>query len=143
MSDSLRPHGLTVSCQVPLSFTISWSLLKFLSSEMVMLSNHLTLCCPLFFCLHSFPFPSSIFPNDSALPTRWTKHWSLGFSISPCSEFHGSPCSPRDTQESSPAPQSESINSSALRRLYGKILTPVNDYWKNYSSDYTEDITAF
>ena len=60
MSDSLGPHGLTIPCQVPLSFTISWSLLKFLSSELVMLSNHLT--CPLLFCLHSFPFPPQSFP---------------------------------------------------------------------------------
>ena len=60
MSDSLGLHGLTIPCQVPLSFTITWSLLIFLSSELVMLSNHLT--CPLLFCLHSFPFSPQSFP---------------------------------------------------------------------------------
>ena len=43
----------------------------------------------------------------------------------------GSPCCPRDLQESSPAPQFESINSSALSLLYGPILTSIHDYWKN------------
>ena len=63
MSDSLRPHGLTISRQIPLSFTIPWSLLKFLSNELVMLSNHLTLCCPLFLLPSIFPFsPPQSFP---------------------------------------------------------------------------------
>ena len=45
---------------------------------------------------------------------------------------------PRDSQESSPAPQFESINSSMLSLLYGPVLTSVHDYWKNYSLDYAE-----
>ena len=48
-----------------------------------------------------------------------------------------SPCCPRDPQESSPAPQFESISSSALSLLYGPTLTSVQDYWKNHSFDYT------
>ena len=47
----------------------------------------------------------------------------------------GSPCSPRDSQESSPTPQFKSINSSALSFRYGPTLTSIHDYWKNYSLD--------
>ena len=47
----------------------------------------------------------------------------------------GSPCSPRDSQESSPTPQFKSISSSALRFLYGPALTSIHDYWKNHSFD--------
>ena len=61
MSDYLTPW--TVACQAPLSFTVSWSLLKFLSIELVMLSNHLILCCPLSFWLQSFPASGS-FPKS-------------------------------------------------------------------------------
>ena len=46
-----------------------------------------------------------------------------------------SPCSPRDSQDSSPTPQFKSINSSALSFLYGPTLTSIHDYWKNYSFD--------
>ena len=50
----------------------------------------------------------------------------------------GSPCSPRDSQESSPTPQFESVNSSALRLLYGPTLTSIYDYWKNHGCDYVD-----
>ena len=58
------------------------------------------------------------------------------------------PCSPRDSQESSPAPQFESINSSALSLLYGPTLSSIHDYWKNYGFDYMDlywqsDVCAF
>ena len=92
------------------------SLLKFMSVESVMPSNHLTL-------YHSLQ--SS--PASEALPIRWSKYWS--FSISPCSEIFRvdllsdwqvwSPCSPRDSEESSPALQFESINSLVLNLPYG------------------------
>ena len=59
-----------------------------------------------------------------------------------------SPCSPGDSQESFPAPQFKSINSLALRLLYGPTLTSIHDHWKNHSFDYTNvcqqsDISAF
>ena len=50
----------------------------------------------------------------------------------------GSPCSPRDSQESSPTPQFKSINYSALSFLYSPTLTSVHDHWKNHSLDYTD-----
>ena len=50
----------------------------------------------------------------------------------------GSPCGPRDSQESSPTPQFKSISSSALRFLYSPTLTSIHDYWKNHSFDWTD-----
>ena len=75
-----------VACQASLSFTISQSLLKFMSTESVMLSNYLVLCCLLL--ILSSVFPSvRVFSNESVLPIRWPKDWS--FSISPSSEYSG------------------------------------------------------
>jgi len=73
------------ACQTPLSSTISWSLLEFMSTESVMLSHHLIICCPL---LLPSIFPSSrVFFNESALCIRWAKYWS--FSISASKEYSG------------------------------------------------------
>ena len=73
--------------QASLSFTISLSLLKLMSIELVMPSNHLILCCPL---LLPSIFPSiRVFPNESALRIRWPKYWSFNFSISPSNEYSG------------------------------------------------------
>ena len=55
----------------------------------------------------------------------------------------GSPCSPRDTQESSPTPQFKSINSSALGLLHSPTLTSIHDHWKNHSLDWTGYGQAF
>ena len=86
MSDSLRPP-LTAACQASLSFTISWSLLTFMSIESVMPSNHLILCCPL---LLPSIFPRiRVFPNELALLIRWPNYWSFSFSISPFIEYSG------------------------------------------------------
>ena len=76
----------TVALQASLSLTISQSLLKPMSIESMMPSNHLILCCPL---LPSI-FPSfRVFSNESALQIRWPKYWSFSFSISPPSEYSG------------------------------------------------------
>ena len=70
----------TAACQAPLSFTFSWGLLKIMSIESVMPSNHLTLCFPL---LLPSIFPSiRLFSKESALCIRWPKYWSFSFSIS-------------------------------------------------------------
>ena len=77
----------TAACQAFLSFTISWSLLKVMSIESVMPSNHLILCHPL---LLPSVFPSiRVFSNESALHIRWPKYWSFSFSISPSNEHSG------------------------------------------------------
>ena len=70
------------------AFTISWSLLKLMSIESVMTSNHLILCHPFFFLPSIFP-SIRVFSNESALCIRWPKHWSFSFSISPSKEYSG------------------------------------------------------
>ena len=73
--------------QASLSITNSWSLLKLLSIELVMPSNHLIFCCPL---LLPSIFPSiRVFSNESVLRIRWPKYWGFSFSISPSNEYSG------------------------------------------------------
>ena len=138
----------TATHQTSPSYTTSQSLLKLMSIEAMMPSNHLIL---------SPPFPSAlnfysirVFSNESALHIKWPKYWSSSFSISPSNEYSNeysgneysfqdslvcSPCCPKDSQESSPAPQFKSINSVALSLPYGPTLTPTHGYWKNHSFD--------
>ena len=78
----------TAACQASLSITNSQSLLKLMSIESVMPSNHLTLCHPLLL-LPSIFASIRVFSNDSALRIRWPKYWSFSFSISPSSEYLG------------------------------------------------------
>ena len=76
----------TAAHQASLSFTISWSLLKLMSIESVMPSNHIILCCPLLLLPSIFP-SIRVFSNESALHIRWPKYWSISFSISPSNEY--------------------------------------------------------
>ena len=78
----------TAACQASLSFTISQSLLKFMSTELVMLSNHLILCHPLLL-LPSIFSSVRVFSNELVLCIRWPKYWGFSFSISPSSEYSG------------------------------------------------------
>ena len=78
----------TAAYQAPPSSTNSWSLLKLISTELVMPSNHLILCHPLL--LPPSIFPSiRVFSNESALHIKWPKYWSFSFSISPFNEHSG------------------------------------------------------
>ena len=134
----------TTARQASLSITNSRSPPKPMSIELVMPSNCLTLCRPLFLLPSIFP-SIRVFSNELALHIRWPKYWSFSFNISPFSEHPGlissrmglvgSPCSPRDSQESSPTPQFKSINSLALSFLYSPTLTSIHDHWKNHSLD--------
>ena len=86
MSNSCNP--MDYSRQAPLSITNTRSLLKFMSFESVMPSNHLILCTPLLPL--SLVFPSiRVFSNESALRIRWPKYWSFSFSINPSIEYSG------------------------------------------------------
>ena len=76
----------TPALQASLSFTVSRSLLKLMSSELMMPSSHLVLCCPLLLLPSIFP-SFRIFSNESTLHIRWPKYWS--FSISPFNEYSG------------------------------------------------------
>ena len=132
----------TAACQASLSITNSQRLLKLMSIELVMPSNHLILC-PLLLLLPSI-FPGiTVFSNESVVRIRWPKYWS--FSISPSSEYSGlrlplgwtgwiSLQSKGLSQESS-TPQFKSISSSVLSFLYSPTVTSIHDHWKNRSFD--------
>ena len=79
----------TAACQALLSFTISQSLLKFMSIKSVMLSSHVILCCSLLLLLSIFP-SIRVFSNELALCLRWSKDWSFSFCISLSNEYSGS-----------------------------------------------------
>ena len=78
----------TAALQVSLSIANSWSLLKLMSTELVMPSNHLIFCCPLLLLPSVFP-SIRVFSNESALLIRWSKYWNFSFSNSPFSEYSG------------------------------------------------------
>ena len=139
-SDSLWPHELqhTRLCCPSLSdfaqTHVHW---------VTMPSNHLILRPHL---LLPSIFPSiRIFSNELGLHIRWPEYYSFSFSVSPSNEYSGLMSFRIDwfdllaiqetLKESSPAPQFESINSSALSLLYDPTLTSIHDYWKNYSFD--------
>ena len=78
----------TTTHRASLSFTISQSWLKLMSTELVMPSNHLILCHPLLLLPSNF-LSIRVFSNESVLPIRWPKYWSFSFSISPSNEHSG------------------------------------------------------
>ena len=142
VSDSLRPHEpqhAKPPCPSPTpgvysnSSPLSQWCHPTISSSVIPFSS----------CLQSFPASGSfqisqLFTSDgqaiglsasaSVLPVN-TQDWS------PLASTVGSPCSPRDSQESSPTPQFKSINFSVLSFLYSPNLTSLCDYWKNHSLD--------
>ena len=130
----------TAAHQASLSITHSRCLLKLMSFELVMPSNHLILC-------HPFLFPASIFPsifsNESVLCISWPKCWSFSFNISPSNEY-SELISFRmdwldllavqgDSQESSPIVQKHQF--LVLSFLYSPTLTFIHDHSKNHSLD--------
>ena len=133
----------TAACQASLSITNSWSLLRLVSIELVMPFNHLILCRPLLLLPSIFPSIRVLF-NDSVLVSGGQ---SIRVSASasvllmniqdwfPLGLTVWSPCSPRDSQKSSPTLQFKSIISSTLSFLYGPTLTSTHDYWKNHRFD--------
>ena len=86
VSDSVTPW--IVARQASLSITNSWSLLKLMSIESVMLSNHFIFCFPLLLLLSIFP-SIRVFSNESVLHIRQPKFWSFSFNISPSNEYSG------------------------------------------------------
>ena len=138
----------TAARQAFLSITNSQNLLKLMSTELVMLPNHLILCCPL--------LPPSIFPsirdfsNESVLRIRWPKYWSFSFSISPSNEhpeliFRMDWLDFLAVQETLKSLlQHNSSKASILQLfffpqvlsfLYSPTLTSTHDYWKKHSLD--------
>ena len=88
MSDSLGPHGLTAACQAPLSSTVSWSLLKFMSTESVMLTCHVILCCSLLLLSSVFP-GIRVFSNELDLRVSRSQYQGFNLTISPSNEYSG------------------------------------------------------
>ena len=141
----VRPFATPWSAahQASLSMTNSQRLLKLMSIALVMSSNHLIICHPLLLLPSIFP-SNMVFTMSQFFPSGGQ---SIGVSASasilsmniqgwfPLGWIVGSPCSPRDSQESSPTPQFKSINSLALSFLYSPTLTSIHDYWKNHTLD--------
>ena len=132
----------TAARQAFLSITNSWSLLKLMSIDSVMPSNHLTLCCPLLLPPSIF-LSIRVFSNEPVLCIRWPKYCSFNFSISPSNEYSGLISFRMDwldllavqgTLVSYPTPQFRSICSLVLSFLYCPTFTSIHDYWKNHSS---------
>ena len=135
--------------QASLSIANSRSLLKLMSIELVMPSNHLIFCHPLPLLPSIFP-SIRIFSNESVLRIRWPKYWSFSFSITLCNEYLGlisfrmnwfgllESKGLLQHQHLSPSLLQHhftSINSLVLSFLYGPTLTSTCDYWKNHSFD--------
>ena len=127
----------TTVLQTSLSFTISQILVKLISIELVMPSNHLILCHPLLLPL-SILSSIRVFSNGLVLHIRWPKYWNFSFSISPPNEYSGLISLGIDwfdhhavngTLKSFPTPQLKSINSSVLSFLYSPTLTSIHDCW--------------
>ena len=130
----------TAARQAFLSITNYRSLLKLITIESVMPSNHLIPCCPLFLLPSIFP-SIRVLSSDSVLHIRWPKYWSFRFSISPSNEYSGLISFRMDwfdllaIQVTSPTPQFKSINSSVLSLLHSLTLTSIHDHRKNHSLD--------
>ena len=131
----------TAVCQASLFLTISQSLLKLLSIKLVMPSNHLIFCYPLFLPPSILPI-NRVFSNESVLQIRWPQYWSFNFSISLSNEYSGLLSFRMDwfdlavqgTLKS--LHQHHSSKASVLQCsafFYVSILTSIHDYWKNNS----------
>ena len=124
-----------------------WSLLKLISIESVITSNHLILCCYLLLLPSIFP-RISVFSNKSVLHIRWPKYWSFSISISLSKEHSGLTSFRMDWLDLLAVQgtlksllqhqQFKSINPSVLSFLYDPTLTSIYDYWKNHSFDYID-----
>ena len=136
----------TAARQASLLIAISLSLLKLVSVESVMPSNHLILCYPLLLLPSIFP-SIRVFASESALRIRWPEYWSFSFIISPSNKYSGLISFRIDwfyllavqgTLKSSLAPQFKSVSSSVFSFLYGPTLTSIHDYWKNHGFDHAD-----
>jgi len=133
----------TAAHQAALFITNSQTLLKLMSIQSVMPSNHLILCRPLL--LLPLIFPSiRVFSNESVLHIRWPKYWSFSFSISPSNEYSGfisfrinwfDLLAVKGTLKS--LLQHHSSKASTLRHsaFIVPTVTSIHDYWKNHSFD--------
>ena len=141
VSNSLWP----MYCSTP-GFLVHHQLLEFAQTHVHWVSDAIQPSCPLssFLLLPSVFSSIRVFSSKSALyQYSWPEYWSFSFSISPSNKYSGLisfmigliSLLSKGLSESTPAPQFESINSLALRPLYGPTLRSVRDCWKNHSFD--------
>ena len=135
----------TAACEASVSFTISQSLLKLMSIESVILSNHLILCCYLLFLSSVFP-SIRVFSSESALPIKGPKHWNFSFSINPSSETSGlisfkidwfDLLAVQGTLKSLPSTTVRKHQFFGAQPYLWSNSTSIHDYWKNQNFDYT------
>ena len=132
-----------MNCSTP-GLPVHHQLPEFTQTRIHRVSDVIQPSHPLSSFLPLIPLRIKIFSNESTLRMSWPNYRSFSFSIISSKEIPGlisfrmdwldSPCSPRDSQESSPTPQLKSINSSALSLLHSPTLTSIHDYWKNHQS---------
>ena len=145
----------TAVCQASLSFTNSWSLLKLMSFESMMPSNHLILCHPLLFLPSVFP-SIRVFSTNSALGISWPKYWSFSFNISPSNEYSELISLRIDWVDLLVVQgtlksllQHHHLKASIIRHsAFFMVQRSHSYYWKNHSLDWTElcrksDVSAF
>ena len=151
MSDSLQTHGLQharLPCPSPNPGAYSNSCLSCRWCHLTISSS----VVPFVSCFQSFPGSGS-FPMSWFFASGGQKYWSFSFNFKPFqwilrTDFLwdglvGSPCCPRDSQESSSTPQFKSINSLVLRFLYSSTLTSMHDYWKYHNFDCMTFVGSF
>ena len=138
VSNSLWPHGLQHTRLPCPSITNSQSLLKLISIELLMPSNHLIFCCPHLLLPSIFP-SIRVFSNESVLHIMWPKYWSFSFNISPSNEHPGLISFRMDWLDLLAVQGTlKSLlqhHSSKASIFYRPTLTSVHDYWKNHSFD--------
>ena len=130
-----------MNCSTP-GLPVHHQLLEFTQTHVHRVSDAIQPSLPPLLLLPPIPPSIRVFSNESTLRMRWPKCWSFSFSIIPSKEIPGlisfrmdwisildlgSPCSPRDSQESSPTPQLKSINSLALSFLHSPTLTSIHE----------------
>ena len=124
-------------------FTISWSLLKFISIDLVMLSHHLVLCHPLLLLPSIFP-SIRVFSSESVLPIRWPKYWN--FDICPSNEYSGLISFTIDwfdllvVQGTLKSHLQHSSKASILWWSAFFMVQLSHPYWKNHSFDYMDPL---
>ena len=136
----------TAARQASLSFTLSWSLPRLMSIELVMPCNHLIFCCPLLLLFSIFP-SISVFSIESALRIMWPKYWSFSFSVSPSNEYSGLISLGLTGWISL---QSKGFSNLLQHHSFGRhqffgtqlfncpALISIHDYWKNHSFDHMD-----